>query len=134
MLLAGLFLTGNVFAQLPTANEIAGKMKVGWNLGNTFEATCGETAWGGAYTTQRLIDSVKAAGFTSVRIPVAWFCHSDTVSSVIDKDWINRVKQVVDYCMNDSLYVVLNMHWDKGWLENRINKLNQQQVNERLKK
>jgi len=134
MLLAGLFLTGNVFAQLPTANEIAGKMKVGWNLGNTFEATCGETAWGGAFTTQQLIDSVKAAGFTSVRIPVAWFCHSDTVNSVIDKDWIDRVKQVVDYCMNDSLYVVLNMHWDKGWLENRINKVNQQQVNERLKK
>ena len=130
----GLFLTGNVFAQLPTANEIAGKMKVGWNLGNTFEATCGETAWGGAFTTQRLIDSVKAAGFSSVRIPCAWFCHSDTVNSVIDKDWINRVKQVVDYCINDSLYVVLNMHWDKGWLENRVNKLNQEEVNERLKK
>jgi aryl-phospho-beta-D-glucosidase BglC (GH1 family) len=134
MLLAGLFLTGNVFAQLPTANEVAGKMKVGWNLGNTFEATCGEIAWGGTITTQRLIDSVKAAGFNSVRIPVAWFCHSDTVNSVIDKEWINRINQVVDYCMNDSLYVVLNMHWDKGWLENRINKVNQQQVNERLKK
>jgi aryl-phospho-beta-D-glucosidase BglC (GH1 family) len=134
MLLTGLFLAGNAFAQLPTANEIAGKMKVGWNLGNTFEATCGETAWGGAYTTQQLIDSVKATGFTSVRIPCAWFCHSDTVNSVIDKDWINRVKQVVDYCINDSLYVVLNMHWDKGWLENRINKVNQRQVNERLKK
>ena len=134
MMLAGLFLTGNVFAQLPPATDIADKMKVGWNLGNTFEAICGETAWGGAITTQRLIDSVKAAGFNSVRIPVAWFCHSDTVNSVIDKDWMNRVKQVVDYCMNDSLYVVLNMHWDKGWLENRINKLNQQQVNERLKK
>jgi aryl-phospho-beta-D-glucosidase BglC (GH1 family) len=134
MLLAGSFLTGNAFAQLPTASEIAGKMKMGWNMGNTFEAICGETAWGGAITTQRLIDSVKAGGFTSVRIPCAWFCHSDTVNSVIDKDWMGRVQQVVDYCMNDSLYVVLNMHWDKGWLENRINKVNQQQVNERLKK
>lgn len=127
-------LTNNVFAQLPPATEIAGKMKMGWNLGNTFEAICGETAWGGAVTTQRFIDSVKAGGFTSVRIPVAWFCHSDTATSVIDKEWMNRVKQVVDYCMNDSLYVVLNMHWDKGWLENRINKLNQNEVNKRLKK
>jgi hypothetical protein len=48
MLSLGIFLTANVFAQLPTANEIAGKMKMGWNLGNTFEATCGETAWGGS--------------------------------------------------------------------------------------
>ena len=69
MLIIGLFLTGSVSAQLPTATEIAGKMKMGWNLGNTFEAICGETAWGGPVTTQQLIDSVKAAGFTSVRIP-----------------------------------------------------------------
>lgn len=130
----GLFLSINNFAQLPTAQQIAGKMKVGWNLGNTFEAICGETAWGGAITTQRLIDSVKAAGFNSVRIPCAWFCHSDTINSVIAKDWINRVQQVVDYCIKDSVYVVLNMHWDKGWLENRVNKLNREQVNERLKK
>lgn len=129
-----LFGSVNIFAQLPTAQQISGKMKVGWNLGNTFEAICSETAWGGAMTTQALIDSVKAAGFNSVRIPVAWFCHSDTVNSVIDKEWIARVKVVVDYCMNDSLYVVLNMHWDKGWLENRVNKTNQEKVNERLQK
>jgi endoglucanase len=129
-----LLLTNCVFAQLPAANEIASKMKMGWNLGNTFEAICGETAWGGPATTQQLIDSVKAAGFTSVRIPCAWFCHSDTVNSVIDKDWMNRVKQAVDYCIHDSLYVVLNMHWDKGWLESRINILNQKIVNGRLKK
>lgn len=133
-IMIALFSSANVFAQLPTAQQIAGKMKVGWNLGNTLEAICGETAWGGAVTTQRLIDSVKAAGFNSVRIPVAWFCHSDTVNSTIDADWIARVKQVVDYCMNDSLYVVLNMHWDKGWLENRINKANQNEVNIRLQK
>lgn len=134
LFIAVLFGCVSVFAQLPTAQQISGKMKVGWNLGNTFEAICGETAWGGAITTQRLIDSVKAAGFNSVRIPCAWFCHSDTVNSEIDKDWINRVQQTVDYCIKDSLYVVLNMHWDKGWLENRINKLNQKEVNERLKK
>lgn len=123
-----------VYAQLPTAKEVAGKMKVGWNLGNTLEAICGETDWGGAVTTQRLIDSVKATGFNAVRIPCAWFCHSDTVNSIIDTAWMNRVKQVVDYCINDSMYVVLNMHWDKGWLENRINKSNQKEVNSRLQK
>ncbi|MEO6229931.1 MAG: glycoside hydrolase family 5 protein [Ferruginibacter sp.] len=128
------FLSIKSFAQLPTAQQIASKMKVGWNLGNTLEATCGETAWGGAVTTQKLIDKVKESGFNTVRIPCAWFCHSDTVNSVIDKEWMARVKQVVDYCINDSMYVVLNMHWDKGWLENRINKKNQKAVNERLQK
>jgi aryl-phospho-beta-D-glucosidase BglC (GH1 family) len=131
VLLLGLFLNTSVFSQLPTAQQVAGQMKVGWNMGNTLEAICGETAWGGAYTTQKLIDSVKAAGFNTIRIPAAWFCHSDTVTSAIHAAWIARVKQVVDYCIKDSIYVILNIHWDSGWLENRVNKANQARVNER---
>jgi endoglucanase len=119
------------WSQLPTAKEIASQMKVGWNLGNTLEAICDENAWGAGHTSQQLIDSVKASGFNTIRVPVAWFCHSDTIKSVIDKDWMARVKEVVDYCIKDSLYVVLNMHWDKGWLENRIDKANQATVNKR---
>jgi aryl-phospho-beta-D-glucosidase BglC (GH1 family) len=130
-IVCGLLMPGTVRAQLPTAQQIAGKMKIGWNLGNTLEAICGEGAWGAGVTTQKLIDSVKAAGFNTVRLPVAWFCHSDTVTSVIDKSWIARVKAVVDYCINDSMYVIINAHWDKGWLENRVNLVNQNQVNQR---
>lgn len=126
-----LLLNPPIYSQLPAAQEIASKMIVGWNMGNTLEAICGETAWGGAYTTQKLIDSVKAAGFNTVRLPCAWFCHSDTNTSVINPTWIARVKQVVDYCINDSLYVMLNIHWDSGWLENRVNAANQVQVNQR---
>jgi aryl-phospho-beta-D-glucosidase BglC (GH1 family) len=131
-MVAGFSISTSAWAQLPTAQQIASKMKVGWNLGNTLEAICGETAWnGGVVTTQSLINSVKAAGFNTVRLPCAWFCHSDTVTSVIDPAWIARVKEVVDYCINDSLYVILNMHWDKGWLENRVNTANQALVNKR---
>jgi len=131
MIGCGLITSASVKAQLPTARQIAGQMGVGWNLGNTLEAIGGETAWGAAYTSQQLIDSVKAAGFNTVRLPVAWFCHSDTVASVIDKNWMARVKEVVDYCIKDDMYVILNMHWDKGWLENRVNKANQEIVNKR---
>jgi endoglucanase len=134
ILVTGLSMSAPSWSQsklLPPATQIAARMKVGWNMGNTLEAICGESAWGGAYTTQSLIDSVKAAGFNTVRLPVAWFCHSDTIKSVIDKEWMARVKQVVDYCIKDSLYVIVNMHWDKGWLENRINKASQATVNKR---
>jgi endoglucanase len=117
--------------KLPTAQKIAGKMTVGWNLGNTLEAIGGEAAWGGGHTSQQLIDSVKGAGFNTVRLPVSWFIHSDTVTSVIDKEWIARVKEIVDYCIKDDMYVIINMHWDKGWLENRVNKANQDIVNKR---
>jgi aryl-phospho-beta-D-glucosidase BglC (GH1 family) len=63
---------------------------------------------------------VKAAGFNSVRIPVAWFYHSDTVTNKIDPAWLAHVKKTVDYCINDGLYVIINIHWDTGWLENHV--------------
>ncbi len=129
--LLGLFLNTPLFSQLPTAQQVVSQMKVGWNMGNTLEAIGGETAWGGAYTTQKLMDSVKGAGFDAVRLPCAWFAHSDTNTSKIDSAWIARVKQVVDYCINDSLYAIINIHWDEGWLENRVDTTDSAQVNER---
>jgi len=98
-----------------TANEIAQDMYPGWNLGNTLEATGGETSWQSTKTTQAIIDYVKAQGFKSVRIPCAWDIHS--TNGTIDADWLARVKEIVDYCVNDGLYVVLNDHWDNGWIE-----------------
>lgn len=131
VIVGALLLASTSKAQLPTAQKIAGEMKIGLNLGNTLEAICGEDAWGAGHTSQQLIDSVKAAGFNTIRIPVAWFCHSDTINSTIDEDWMARVKEVVDYCINDDLYVIINAHWDKGWLENRVNLANQSEVNQR---
>jgi endoglucanase len=129
--LLGLVMVSVTKAQLPAAQIIAGKMHIGINLGNTLEAICGEDAWGAGKTSQQLIDSIKAAGFNTIRLPVAWFCHSDTINSIIDEDWMARVKEVVDYCIYADFYVIINAHWDKGWLENRVDKANQSQVNER---
>jgi aryl-phospho-beta-D-glucosidase BglC (GH1 family) len=120
-----------VKAQFPTAQEISAKMKVGYNLGNTMEAICSEDAWGAGKTTQRLIDSIKAAGFNAIRIPCSWFCHSDTITNEINAAWIARVKEVVDFCIKDSLYTILNIHWDKGWLDYHINTADSAKVNAR---
>ena len=119
------------------ATEVITDMAPGWNLGNTFEAVADwmggalwnnggglamETGWQDTKTTQALIDYVKSLGFKSIRIPCAWaFGHiSDASTYEIDSEWMARVKEVVDYCINDGLYVVLNDHWDGGWLENHI--------------
>ena len=102
-----------------TAMEVARLMVPGWNLGNTMEAPGSslsvETSWQGTKTTQQVIDYVKSLGFRSVRIPCSWNCHS--TNGKIDAQWTARVKEIVDYCVNDGLYVVLNDHWDNGWIE-----------------
>ena len=132
-LFACLLLSTSVWAELPTAQQIAGKLKIGWNLGNKLEATwVPRTSF--STTTQTTIDSVKAAGFNTVRLPVAWFYHSDTITSKIDAAWLAHVKKVVDYCIKDSMYVIINAHWDTGWLENRVNAANKDIVNTRQQK
>jgi endoglucanase len=75
-----------------------------------------ETAWGAPKTTKALIDAVKAAGFTTVRIPAAWSGYLDS-SGTINSTWLTRVKEVVQYVTNNSMYAILNDHWDGGWLE-----------------
>jgi endoglucanase len=102
---------------LPTATQVASQMRLGWNLGNTLEAQCGETAWGNPQVNQQLINAVKAAGFNAIRIPAAWDCHANKSTMVIDAAWMARVKQVVDLAYGAGLFVILNIHWDGGWLE-----------------
>lgn len=105
------------------AAEIAADIKIGWNLGNTldcYDVTWAvmdhETAWGNPKTTKEMIDTVKAAGFNAVRIPVSWTDHI-TEDGTIDKDWMDRVQEVVDYSMNNDLYTIINVHHDDyTWL------------------
>jgi endoglucanase len=103
------------------AAELASKIRIGWNLGNTMEATGGpldETAWGNPRVTKEFIDLVKKSGFNAIRIPCAWDQYAENPKAKIKLDWLNRVKEVVQYCVDNDMYVVLNIHWDGGWLEN----------------
>jgi endoglucanase len=115
LLVIFLGLHASTWAQLPTAQQVASQIKVGWNIGNTLEAPTGETSWGNPMVSQQLINSVKAAGFNAVRIPVAWDSHQ--TNGVIHASWLARIKEVVDYCVSNNMYAVLNIHWDGGWLE-----------------
>jgi endoglucanase len=117
-----------------TAVQLAAKFKLGWNIGNTLEATGGETSWGNPEITESYIKFVKQQGFTAIRLPCAWDLHVDNKTTAhIDQNWLNRVKDVVGYCVNNGLYVMVNVHWDGGWLENNIIKLKQDSVNAKQK-
>jgi len=113
-----------------TAKVAVANMKVGWNLGNTLESNSNEvdgwiekytsgtptdyeTAWGQPVATQELIDMFKDAGFNAIRVPVTWWPHLDS-SNNIDSEWMARVKEVVDYVINEGMYCILNVHHDTG--------------------
>lgn len=103
-----------------TATDLAAMMGTGWNLGNSFDADgsysiTAETSWGNPKTTQAMIDMIKEGGFNTVRIPVSWGTHTTnngTYTYAIDQQWMNRVKEVVDYCFKNNMFVILNIHHD----------------------
>ncbi|MBQ8931383.1 MAG: cellulase family glycosylhydrolase [Ruminiclostridium sp.] len=103
-----------------TAMELMTELDLGWNLGNTLDATGGngtlesETSWGNPKTTKAMIDAVKAQGFNTMRLPVSWGSHMTNGASgyVIDSQWMARVKTIVDYAIDNGMYVILNIHHD----------------------
>ncbi|HBI62487.1 MAG TPA: glycosyl hydrolase [Lachnospiraceae bacterium] len=108
-------------------SQIVEAMGAGWNLGNQLESvingTPHETNWGNPTISENLIKAVKNAGFQSIRVPVSYFNKIGGDSAyTIDSAWLNRVQEVVDWCIKYDLYVIINIHGDGyntidgGWL------------------
>ena len=98
-----------------TSLQLSALMGAGINLGNSLEATGGETAWGNPPATQALFNAFRAAGFKSVRIPLSWAQYADANDN-ISATWMARVTQVVNYAHNAGLVAIINIHWDGGWM------------------
>ena len=106
--------------------ELVSEMKVGWNLGNTLDATgsrdlSSERSWGAPSITDEMIETVKAAGFNVIRIPTTWFNHMDEEQN-IDPEWMARVKEIVDYAIDGETFVILNVHhedWNHTFADNK---------------
>ena len=123
---------------------------VGWNLGNQFECSApgqdgesmaigmadnsinAETAWGNPVVTKKTIKAIKQAGFNAIRIPIRWQCHITNQHAMsIDKAWLARIKEVVGWCLDNDLKVIINTHHDK-WLEGRPTYQYQEENNQKL--
>lgn len=112
-----------------TSLELTELMGNGINLGNTMEAyghlslgtdaevSAYETLWSMPVTTQEMVTGMKEAGFTTLRIPVAWTNMMDFESGdyTIDEAYLNRVEEIINYARNEDMYVIINDHWDGSW-------------------
>jgi endoglucanase len=113
-----------------TAVQLAAKMHMGINFGNTMESPA-EAEWVNSKITESYVKFVKQTGFNAVRLPCNWvWTHlSDPAKAKIDPAWLNRVKEVVGWCVANDVYVILNAHGDNGWLENNVNKTKKDSIN-----
>ena len=121
-------------AEPANAMELVKEMKAGWNLGNSLECTDHkrthevkryETLWRNPVVTEEDIIAVKKAGFHTVRVPVTYYDHCDNNGN-IDKEWLDRVEEVVNYVLKNDMYCVLTVHHDTGanaWITTNPQKL-----------
>ena len=120
--------TGMLQAQsFESATDAVKNMGVGWNLGNTLDATrweqpqgwnwpsvtAHENEWGQPTTKPELLKMMKEAGFGAIRVPVTWFQEMDS-NGKVKAEWMKRVHEVVDYVINNGMYCILNVHHDTG--------------------
>lgn len=127
-----LFVSCAALAQsFESATDAVKNMGLGWNLGNTLDAHNqtitdfnvdgywgqqgleSETCWGQPKATREFIHMMKEAGFGAIRVPVTWYNHLDKDGNV-NAEWMARVKDVVDYVINENLYCIINVHHDTG--------------------
>ena len=117
--------TGGKMRDISTM-ELVRDMGIGINLGNTYEA-CGdwingetpdnyEQAWGSPDITEEIIKGYADEGFGTLRIPVAW-SNMMSDDNIISPDYVKEVKKAVDWALDSDMYVIINLHWDGGWLE-----------------
>ncbi|MCL2196259.1 MAG: glycoside hydrolase family 5 protein [Treponema sp.] len=115
-----------------TATALVGNIKLGWNLGNTFDAhgndngftwlgggvyantsvTDMEKAWVNSITTKANITALKNAGFNAIRIPVTWYKALDS-DYIIREDWLKRITEVVNWAEENDMYIIINTHHDE---------------------
>ena len=110
-------------ASFETAKDAVKNMGVGWNLGNTLDANDAtktwkttaehETCWGQPVTKPELLKMMKEAGFGAIRVPITWYQEMDADGKVNDA-WMKRVKEVVDYVIDNGMYCIINVHHDTG--------------------
>lgn len=103
-------------AQDLTVENVSARMTPGINLGNTLEAIPTETSWGNPKPSAAYFQGIRRAGFRSVRIPVAWTQYSNE-KNTIRREWMDHVADVVKLALDADLIVMINVHWDGGWLQ-----------------
>ncbi|MGN0115482.1 MAG: cellulase family glycosylhydrolase [Acutalibacteraceae bacterium] len=102
--------------------EYVSEINAGINIGNTYDvAECwgGPTGWGNPDVTEALIKSIKDRGFNTIRLPVTWYGGAGigvAPDYKISSDWMNRVKQIVDWAMKYDLHIIVNTHHENAWM------------------
>jgi endoglucanase len=100
------------------SQKYAAAMEPGWNLGNSFDSfdtggDRGEESWGNPRVTKELIHTIKVQGFNSIRMPFTSDMRTGAAPDYkIDPAFLARYAEVVQWALDEGLYVLIDLHHD----------------------
>ena len=104
-----------------TAMQIVNDMGIGINLGNNFDCYSSFeeiknpddqiTLWGNSVPTKTMIQKIKKYKFKTIRFPITWK-HFIGNNNKVNSEWMSRVKEVVNWIINENMYCIINIHND----------------------
>ncbi len=110
-----------------TSWQIVDDMGLGYNIGNTFDSIGSwisvtdpweyQRAWNNDPVNPAFIRKIREAGFKSIRLPVSWAYWIDE-NNQVNPGYMSAVQTVVDWCLAEDMYVILNVHHDSGAADN----------------
>jgi len=106
------------------AKDFVKDMGLGFNIGNNLDSWGGETAWGNVAINRAFIKALKDYGYKTIRLPITWAEYLDPAPDyTIRSARLDRVETIVNWCIDEHLYVIINIHHDghgnpKSWIQN----------------
>jgi endoglucanase len=78
--------------------------------------------------SKEMVNSLKEAGYDTVRLTVSWTPHMNDQTFLIDKTWFNKVEEMINWILDNDMYCIINSHydylkqswvgdhWDEAWM------------------
>jgi endoglucanase len=106
---------------------------MGYIFGNTFDVWSHkkkidlddrdwETKWESPKITKDQIKQLKSMGFKTIKLPVTWHEHFTKQDDVwiMQEWWIERIKEVIDWVLEEDLYCIINTQHDADFINQGI--------------
>lgn len=62
--------------------------------------------------TKEMVDALKEAGYDAVRLTVSYTPHMNNNTFIIDKSWLDKVEEEVNWVLSNNMYCIIDSHSD----------------------
>ena len=114
------------FYSKKTAIETVNDMGLGYNMGKVFnyfnDSENETTQYNLIISSRKIITRIKKYGFKTIRYEFNYdYLPKDNISN-INSDWIDKIKEVINWIINSNMYCILSILFDGKFWQSKYSK------------